>query len=69
MREYTVRAEKTGESVEHWYVKIENTAPTSSFDNLDDAIAEGKKLAEENKPSRLVIYNHLHEIVDEHVYK
>ena len=69
MKEYTVRPEKMGEKANQWYVKIEDTGPTSAFDSIEDAIEEGQKLAEENKPSRLVIYNHMQEKVDEKVFK
>ncbi|MCR6105206.1 DUF2188 domain-containing protein [Salipaludibacillus agaradhaerens] len=35
---------------------------------MDEAIEAGKQVAEENKPSRLVIYNHLNQIVDEKTF-
>ncbi|MCR6097927.1 DUF2188 domain-containing protein [Salipaludibacillus agaradhaerens] len=65
MKEYTVRPNKDADA---WFLKIEDVAPEKDFDKMDEAIEAGKQVAEENKPSRLVIYNHLNQIVDEKTF-
>ncbi|TMW69892.1 DUF2188 domain-containing protein [Alteribacter natronophilus] len=66
MKEYTVRPNK---DADEWFVKIEDVAPETSYDKMDQAIEEAEKIAGDNRPSRLIIYNHLHEIVDEKTFK
>lgn len=66
MKEYTVRPNKDADA---WFLKIEDVAPEQDFDKMDEAVEAGKKVAEENKPSRLIIYNHLNDVVDEINYK
>ncbi|PYZ92000.1 hypothetical protein CR194_17540 [Salipaludibacillus keqinensis] len=66
MKEYTVRPNKDADA---WFVKIEDVAPEQDYDKKVDAVEAGKKIAEENKPSRLVVYNHLNEVEDEHNFK
>ncbi|MCE7794018.1 DUF2188 domain-containing protein [Salipaludibacillus sp. CUR1] len=66
MKEYTVRPNKDADA---WFLKIEDVAPEQDFDKKNDAIEAGEKVAQENKPSRLVIYNHLNEVEDEKNFK
>ncbi|WP_077623548.1 DUF2188 domain-containing protein [Sediminibacillus massiliensis] len=62
MKEYTVTPDK---DASNWYVKIEDVAPTDLYSKKDDAIEQGKKMAEENKPSRLMILDENKDVVDE----
>lgn len=52
-----------------WYVKIEDVAPIEEYDKKDKAVEAGEKMAEENKPSTLIILDNAHEIEDEWNFK
>lgn len=52
-----------------WYVKIENVAPVEEYDKKDKAIEAGEKIAQENKPSSLIILDNNHETEDERNFK
>ncbi|QTN00970.1 MULTISPECIES: DUF2188 domain-containing protein [Sediminibacillus] len=65
MKEYSVTPNKNAEG---WYVKIEDVAPTDLYSKKDDAIAEAEKLASNDTPSRLMILDENHEIVEEKKY-
>lgn len=62
MKKFTVRPDKNADS---WFLKLEDVAPQENFDQMDDATAAGKKLASENSPSQLTIYNQHNEVVEE----
>ncbi|WP_053217991.1 DUF2188 domain-containing protein [Virgibacillus senegalensis] len=65
MKDYSVAPNKNAEG---WYVKIEDVAPTDLYSNKADAIAEAEKLASNDTPSRLMILDENHEIVEEKKY-
>ncbi|MGJ9385152.1 DUF2188 domain-containing protein [Salipaludibacillus sp. CF4.18] len=62
MKKYTVRPNKDADA---WFLKIEDVAPEKEFDKMTEAIEAGEKVAQDNTPSQLIIYNHKNEIVDE----
>lgn len=62
MNEYSVAPNR---DASRWIVKIEDVAPTDTHDDKDSAIAEARQLAEQNKPSRVIILDENHEQVDE----
>jgi len=54
MKEFTI---EPGQHAATWMVKLEGVAPEKIFDKYDEAMEAGKKMAEQNKPSKLIIYN------------
>ncbi|MCK6255660.1 DUF2188 domain-containing protein [Fictibacillus sp. KIGAM418] len=40
-----------------WIVKIQDVAPTDTFPSRAEAIAKAEKLATEDKPSRVLVYD------------
>lgn len=53
------------EDVNSWIVKIQDVAPTDSYSNKEKAIAEAEKLAKEDSPSRVVVYDSQLKVEDE----
>ncbi|WP_026688811.1 DUF2188 domain-containing protein [Alteribacter aurantiacus] len=66
MNHYTVRPNK---DADEWFVKMEDVASESSYDKIDEAIRQAEIVASDNRPAKLIIYNHLQEIVDEKTFK
>ncbi|MBM7097920.1 MULTISPECIES: DUF2188 domain-containing protein [Alteribacter] len=66
MKEYTVRPNK---DADEWFVKIEDVSPEKSYPKMDEAIRHAEKAADDNRPARLIIYNHHNDIVDEKTYR
>lgn len=62
MNEYSVAPNRDASK---WIVKIEDVAPEQTYDDRESAIEEAEKLAQENKPSRVLILNENHEVEDE----
>ncbi|MFB4211726.1 DUF2188 domain-containing protein [Shouchella sp. 1P09AA] len=58
MKEYTVTPNKDATT---WFVKIEDIAPHEEYDKQAKAIEAGEKLAKENQPSRLIIFDEYHD--------
>ncbi|WP_082232530.1 DUF2188 domain-containing protein [Halobacillus massiliensis] len=65
MKEYSVAPNK---DVTGWFVKIEDVAPTDEYPERDTAVEKAKEMAEQNKPSRVLILDKNHEIEDEIKY-
>lgn len=65
MKEYTVVPNKDESG---WYVKIEDVAPTSLYNDQSAAIAEAEKIAKENKPAKVLVENEDHEVVSEKTF-
>ncbi len=57
MKEYTVTPNKDATT---WFVKVEDVAPLEEYDKQSKAIEAGEKLAQENEPSRLIIFDEYH---------
>jgi hypothetical protein len=66
MKEYTIVPNKDSSG---WYVKLEDVAPENLYDNRSIAIDEAEKLAMDNQPSKILVYNEELELVDEKIYK
>ncbi|MCA0971158.1 DUF2188 domain-containing protein [Halobacillus litoralis] len=65
MKEYSVVPNK---DVTGWFVKIEDVAPTDEFDERDQAVEKAVELAENNKPSRVLIMDQNHEVESERTF-
>jgi hypothetical protein len=65
MRTYTVTPNVDASA---WFVKLEDVAPEEVHDTKDEAIAEAKRLAEENTPSVVQILDKNHNILEEQKY-
>lgn len=65
MKEYYVVPNKDATG---WFVKIEDIAPTDLYPEKSAAIEEAQKLAKENSPSRVLIQDKYHEVVEEHTF-
>ncbi|MEC5422987.1 DUF2188 domain-containing protein [Virgibacillus sp. C22-A2] len=48
-----------------WFIKLEDVAPEEVYDSKDEAIADAKKMAEENSPSKVEILDKNHTILEE----
>ncbi|UCZ54144.1 DUF2188 domain-containing protein [Bacillus shivajii] len=66
MKTYSIRPNKDADA---WHLKLDDAVPEKEYDKKDEAVEAGTKVAEQNKPSKLVIYNHLNEVIDEKIYK
>ncbi|UOR11100.1 DUF2188 domain-containing protein [Halobacillus amylolyticus] len=62
MKEYSVVPNK---DVTGWLVKIEDVAPTDLYDERDTAVEKATELAENDKPSRVLIMDQNHNIEQE----
>lgn len=65
MKEYSVVPNK---DVTGWFVKIEDIAPTDLYDERNTAIEKAEQIAQENKPSKLLILDQNHEVEEERKY-
>lgn len=65
MKKYSVAPNK---DVTGWFVKIEDIAPEKEYGVKDDAIAEGERVAKVNSPSKLIILDKNHEVLEERTY-
>ncbi|MBM7599401.1 hypothetical protein JOC34_001769 [Virgibacillus halotolerans] len=65
MKKYSVAPNKDTTA---WMVKLEDVAPTDSFQAKDDAIAEAEKMAKENSPSKVMVLDKNHEIIETKTY-
>ncbi|MCP3031026.1 DUF2188 domain-containing protein [Halobacillus sp. A1] len=65
MKEYSVAPNK---DVTGWIVKIEDIAPTDEYDERDTALEKAKEMAEQNKPSRILVLDQNHEVEEEIKY-
>ncbi len=65
MKEYSVVPNK---DVTGWFVKIEDIAPTKLYDERDTAIEKAVEVAENNKPSRVLIMDQNHEVEEERTF-
>lgn len=65
MKKYSVAPNKDTTA---WMVKLEDVAPADSFQAKDDAIAEAEKMAKENSPSKVMILDKNHEIIETKTY-
>lgn len=65
MKNYSVAPNKDTTA---WMVKLEDVAPEDSFQAKDDAIAEAEKMAKENSPSKLMILDKNHEVLETRRY-
>ncbi|WLR50803.1 DUF2188 domain-containing protein [Bacillus tianshenii] len=65
MKEYSVVPNKDATG---WYVKIEDTAPTDLYDERSAAIEKAEEIAKDNSPSRLLIQDKYHEVVEERTF-
>jgi len=65
MKVYTVtpNAETDG-----WFLKLEDTAPVELYDTRAEAVEKGEKMAKENRPAKLVIYDRQDNKEDERSY-
>lgn len=48
-----------------WLVKLEDVAPEDSFTSKDEAIRAAEELARENQPSRVLILDQQHQLIEE----
>lgn len=55
-------------SDEGWKVESDGTT-VNSFDRKEDAVAEGRRLAQNNEPSQLVVHTADGKIEDERTYR
>ncbi|GEL08151.1 DUF2188 domain-containing protein [Salisediminibacterium halotolerans] len=62
MKEFTVRPNKDADT---WFVKTEDAVPSHEYDKMDEAINAAKNLGEENKPCKVLIYDHHNELAEE----
>ncbi|MDM5197465.1 DUF2188 domain-containing protein [Fictibacillus enclensis] len=62
MNDYSVVPDK---GVNGWIVKIQDVAPTEAFPSRAEAIAEAERLAKEDSPSRVLVYDSKLEIEEE----
>ncbi|UOQ95212.1 DUF2188 domain-containing protein [Halobacillus shinanisalinarum] len=62
MKEYSVVPNK---DVTGWLVKIEDVAPTDLYDERDTAVEKATELAENDKPSRVLIMDQNHNVEQE----
>lgn len=58
MKEYSVVPNKDATT---WFLKIEDVAPYEEFDKQTTAVEAGIRVAEANKPSRLIIFDETNE--------
>lgn len=65
MRTYTVTPNVDASA---WFVKLEDVAPEEVYDTKDEAIAEAKRMAEENSPSIVEILDKDHNVLEEKRY-
>ncbi|MFQ3545259.1 DUF2188 domain-containing protein [Halobacillus rhizosphaerae] len=65
MKEYSVVPNK---DVTGWLVKIEDIAPEKLYDERDTAIEKAVEIAENNKPSRVLIMDQNHEVEEERTF-
>ncbi|KGX93765.1 hypothetical protein N781_00765 [Pontibacillus halophilus JSM 076056 = DSM 19796] len=65
MKQYTVEPNKDATG---WFVKIEGDAPTDLFDAKDAAIEKAEQFAQDNKPSRVTIYDKHNNVETERTY-
>ncbi|WP_162985855.1 DUF2188 domain-containing protein [Virgibacillus sp. Bac330] len=48
-----------------WFVKLEDVAPEKLYGTKDDAIEVAKQMADENRPSKVVILDKFHQVLEE----
>lgn len=65
MKNYSVAPNKDATA---WMVKLEDIAPTESYDAKDEAITEAEKMAKENSPSKLSILDKNHDVIEYKTY-
>ncbi|HET7658709.1 MAG TPA: DUF2188 domain-containing protein [Bacillales bacterium] len=67
MKAYSVVADKDASG---WFVKLENDAPTNYYDKKDKAIEAAEQLAQDNKPSKLTIFeDNNHDVKETRTYE
>ncbi|MDM5336631.1 DUF2188 domain-containing protein [Fictibacillus enclensis] len=62
MNDYSVVPDK---GVNGWIVKIQDVAPTEIYPSRAEVIAEAERLAKEDSPSRVLVYDSKLEIEEE----
>lgn len=65
MNEYTVAPNRDASK---WIVKIEDVAPTDQYEDQQSAIDEATRIAEQNKPSKVIVLDANHEQIDEKLF-
>jgi len=65
MKNYSVAPNKDATA---WMVKLEDVAPTESFETKDEAIAKAEEMAKENSPSKLSILDKNHDVIEFKTY-
>ncbi|HLR41488.1 MAG TPA: DUF2188 domain-containing protein [Virgibacillus sp.] len=65
MKNYSVAPNKDATA---WMVKLEDVAPTESFETKDEAIAKAEEMAIENSPSKLSILDKNHDVIEFQTY-
>lgn len=65
MKKYSVAPNKDASA---WMIKLEDVAPSDSFQAKDEAIAVAKKMAVENSPSKLMILDKNHQVMETKTY-
>ncbi|RLL48287.1 DUF2188 domain-containing protein [Oceanobacillus piezotolerans] len=66
MRTYSVAPNVDATS---WMVKLEDVAPEEVYDSKDEAIEEAERMAKENEPSKVLILDKQHNVIEEKHYK
>lgn len=62
MKTYSVAPNVDGTG---WFVKLEDVAPEKLYGAKDDAIEVAKQMAAENSPSKLIILDKFHQVLEE----
>ncbi|MDN4526848.1 DUF2188 domain-containing protein [Fictibacillus fluitans] len=62
MNDYSVVPDR---GVNGWIVKLQDVAPTETYTSRAEAIEEAERLAKENTPSRVLVYDSKLEIEEE----
>ena len=65
MKNYSVAPNKDATA---WMVKLEDVAPTESYDTKDEAVAKAEEMAKENSPSKLSILDKNHDVIEFQTY-
>lgn len=65
MKNYSVAPNKDATT---WMIKLEDVAPTESYDTKDEAIAKAEEMAKENSPSKLSILDKNHDVIEFQTY-
>lgn len=65
MNEYSVTPNK---DVTGWFVKLEDAVPSTEYVAKDDAIEKAEQMAKNNKPSKVVILDKEHAVIEERTF-